>query len=56
MLVKKVPYRKIKYNAGKCLEKMKKFIDKTAETILAKAMGINEGIIKGIFRVEDKVK
>ena len=52
----KVPYRKIKGNAEKCIQKMKNFIDKTAEIIIENADVINQGIIKGIFTVADKVK
>lgn len=52
----KVPYRKIKGNAENCLLKMKKFIDKVAETMIANADTINQGTIKGLFTVADKVK
>ena len=52
----KVPYRKIKGSAENCLEKLKKFIDKTAELMIENADAINQGIIKGLFTVADKVK
>ena len=52
----KVPYRKIKGNTESCILKMKKFIDKVAETMIANADAINQGIIKGLFTVADKVK
>ena len=52
----KVPYRKIQGTDLSCLLKMRKFIDKVAETMLANAEVINQGIIKGLFTVEDKVR
>ena len=52
----KVPYRKIKGSAENCLEKLKKFIDKTAELMIENADAINQGTIKGLFTVADKVK
>ena len=52
----KVPYRKIKGNTESCILKMKKFIDKVAEAMIANADAINQGIIKGLFTVADKVK
>ena len=51
----KVPYRKIKGTTEQCLIKLKKFIDKTAEIMLENAEVINQGIIKGLFTVADKV-
>ena len=51
----KVPYRKIKGNAECCILKMKKYIDKVAETMLENSESINRGIIKGLFTVEDKI-
>jgi hypothetical protein len=50
-----VPYRKIKGDENKCIDKMKKFIDKTAEIMLANADLINQGTIKGLFDVRDKI-
>lgn len=52
----KVPYRKIKGNKESSLVKLKKFIDKTAELMIENADAINQGIIKGLFTVADKVK
>lgn len=52
----KVPYRKIKGSSEQCILKMKKFIDKTAEMMIENADAINQGIIKGLFTVADKVK
>jgi hypothetical protein len=52
----KVPYRKIKGTTEQCILKMKKFIDKTAEMMIENAEAINQGIIKGLFTVADKVK
>lgn len=52
----KVPYRKIKGSDLSCLLKMRKFIDKVADTMIENADVINQGIIKGLFTVADKVK
>lgn len=52
----KVPYRKIKGSMEQCLLKMKKYIDKVAGTMLENSESINQGIIKGLFTVADKVK
>ena len=51
----KVPYRKIKGNREQCITKLKKFIDKTAEIMFENAEVINQGIIKGLFKVQDKI-
>lgn len=51
----KVSYRKIKGDENKCIEKMKKFIDKTAEIMIENADLINQGTIKGLFDVRDKI-
>jgi hypothetical protein len=52
----KVPFRKIKGNVENCLLKLKKFIDKTAELMVENQDVINQGVIKGLFTVNDKIK
>lgn len=51
----KVPFRKIKGNTENCIEKMRKLVDKIATAMIENADAINNGCIKGIFTVADKI-